>query len=111
MGTQDGKKLEQRDARRASSDRKRAGGKSPRLEQMRGSGKQTVADWASVNPAIMMALISVVTAADAMVSFSYSRDGGAYCVSIYDDGDKERFWIPCSGDVEEEIRQILAFWQ
>jgi hypothetical protein len=110
MGSATNGKLEARDRKQDAKEKRREGGGSARLQAARGNAGAGLADWGSVNPAAVVGLISVVTATDAMVSFSYSRDGGAFCVSIYDNGDKERFWIPCNADVEAELHRLAEFW-
>lgn len=63
-----------------------------------GEGGQ--ADWGTVSPVLLQALVSRVTAMGCLISFGYSRDGGAYLVSVLDGNVPHKEWIPCTTDVD-----------
>lgn len=44
-------------------------------------------DWTRIDAALLHYIIGVVTPNDGAVRFGYSKDGGAYAIGIYGDGD------------------------
>lgn len=78
---------------------------SQRREQ-RGS-----ADWGSVEAAWIAAVVTAATLKGAAVSFSLSRDGGAYGVCVLLDGDREQLWYNQDADVQAELEKLFAWFE
>ena len=86
---------------------KRTGtGLTARLQYGRAKEAGAVADWATVSPVAVAALIGVVTDTGAAILFGYSRDRGAYRVLIMDDAGKAPVWIPCTTDVDQALEDL-----
>jgi len=71
-----------------------SGNLSERREQRRRNrGAGAVCDWGSVDAERIVHLIATVTAQNGLCSFGYTRDAGAYTVTVIMDG--ERFTDYC----------------
>jgi hypothetical protein len=110
MGLEQNKRDEARDRKRAAKEKPLQSVPSDRLESLRKRTGASVADWASIDPQLLQGLVAAITSADCALMLSYSRDGGAYGLTIFDDGDRERIWISCTSDVEAELRYIASLW-
>jgi hypothetical protein len=70
-----------------------------------------VADWASVNGELLAAVIGIVAKNGGALRFGYTRDGGAYSVGIYGDGEKPYTdYIRPTEDVEQYLRDLGERW-
>jgi len=77
-----------------------------------GSGQQTgKADWSAADPRWLAGVVHVVTRLGGAVSFGYSRDGGAYSVSIMLDGDRETLWFNGGADIDAELEGVYATFE
>lgn len=93
-------------------------GSGSRLNQIRsGTGDEegSQADWGTVEPKVVMALISAVALRGGATRFGYTRDGGAYSLGIYMDDDRETWYFrpyenlaQVLGDLVERIEEIPA---
>lgn len=88
--------------------------KSDRLAQRRkkrGAGQTEVADWESLNPTDVLKLIATVTGHGGTVTFGYTRDGGAYYLSYFIDGQAEKEYFRPTEDVDKLILIEIESWQ
>lgn len=70
-----------------------------------------VADWGSVNPETLVDAIQAVTKVGGALRFSYTRDGGAYCIGILGDGDPYNEYVKPSEDIEDYLRRLADNWR
>jgi len=76
-----------------------------------GTGQQSgKADWSGADPRWLAAIIHVVTRVGGAVSFGYSRDGGAYSVSVMLDGERETLWFNGGVDIDAELEGVHALF-
>lgn len=76
------------------------------------TGQQTgKADWSSADPRWVAGVVHVVTRVGGAVSFGYSRDGGAYSLSIMLDGDRETLWFNGGADIDTELEGVYATFE
>lgn len=68
------------------------------------------ADWSACDPRWLQAVVGIVTGLGGAVSFGYSRDGGAYSIAIFLDGDRETLWLNGGCDLDHELEQIWAMF-
>lgn len=68
------------------------------------------ADWREVNADIIQWLICNVAKQGGAVRFGYTRDGGAYALGIYGDGEPYTEYIRPSDDVDGTLRYIAEQW-
>lgn len=97
MGSMKNQSLEKRDAKRAAKE-------SGRSRVLNNAG--STADWASVDPSLMLYAVAAVAARGGAVRFGYTRDGGAYAVGVYDNGDNETDYIRPSEDINGYLRAL-----
>lgn len=76
----------------------------------RGKGVET-ADWESVNSDNLVKLIARVTLLKGTITFGYTRDGGAYYISYYMDGESEKLYVRPTEDVDNFILSELESFQ
>lgn len=75
----------------------------------RGSGT-AVADWQSVDPNILQSLIAAVTQFGT-ITFGYTRDGGAYYINYWVDGQSDKEYIRPTEDVDQALESELESWK
>jgi hypothetical protein len=71
------------------------------------SNGQGVTDWETADAALLCRAIATVAATGGALRFGYTRDGGAYSVGIYGDGDPYTEYIRPSEDVDAFLRDII----
>jgi len=106
---QSNSQIEKRDAakaRREKSNDKR----SERLSSLRASATDGEFGWGSVDPRLIARLVGAVTAQGGAVMFSVTSDGGALGITFYDNGDKERVYIPKTADMDGEFEYLINLW-
>lgn len=84
-----------------------------RLKQLLGGNGQHSgkADWSSADPRWLAGVIHAVTRVGGAVSFGYSRDGGAYSLSIMLDGDRETLWFNGGADIDTELEAVFSTFE
>lgn len=104
MGQQDGKAIEKRDKVKAN--------RSSKLDKLRsgGGGRSGVVSWGECDPRQIARLVYAITEAGGAVMLSVTSDQGALAVTIYDNGDRERIYIPKTANLDEELELVIALW-
>jgi len=70
----------------------------------RQSGQE--ADWASVSGTVIISAIAAAAITGGALRFGYSRDGGAYAIGIYGDGEPYTEFVRPSEDVEQFLKDV-----
>lgn len=65
------------------------------------------ADWSEVDAELIRKVVAAVAKDDGAIRFGYSRDGGAFGVGIYGDGEPFTEYIPVTGDIEGHLRELI----
>jgi len=91
MGAMKNQKLEAKDRRRGS--------KRPASGEM--------ADWGSAEAELLRKAIELVCKSQGAIRFGYTRDGGAYAVGIYENGESITEYVKPSEDIDEYLRSIV----
>lgn len=86
----------------AKPNRERRGPMYDRLTFAAGGSGE--ADWMEVDPECVMRAIDAASAQGGALRFGYTRDGGAYAIGIYGDGDP--YTVYCKP--AEDIRALLG---
>ena len=81
--------------------------KLARLQGLK-SGKAEMPDWKRMPAELIAAVIAEWTQEDGAVQFGYSRDGGAYSLTIYTDGDRQKFYYHSDEEMWDCLRQLLG---
>lgn len=74
----------------------------------RGNGE--TADWESVDPELLRKLVASITIHGGTVTFGYTRDGGAYYVNFYVDGESAKEYVRPTENVDEFFRMEIESW-
>jgi len=69
------------------------------------------ADWGTIAPAWVHAVVVAATLKGAAISFSLARNGGAYGVCVLLDGDRQQLWFNQDADVEAELERVFHFFE
>lgn len=92
-------------------------GKDPIEERKRGKSrglrrKRTgTADWATVDPIALVNAICAAASIGGALRLGYSRDGGAYAIGIYGDGEPYTEWVKPDEDLTEVLEMIAELFQ
>jgi len=70
-------------------------------------GVTTPADWAGVDGSLVVKAIAAVAANGGALRFGYTRDGGAYSVGFYGDGDPWTEYISPNDDVDGFLKGVI----
>lgn len=65
------------------------------------------ADWGGVDAGVLRALVAVVAQTGCAIRLGYTRDGGAYALGIYGDGEPYTLYISPRDDLQEELIQLI----
>lgn len=71
----------------------------------------TIADWGSVDPRLLGELIAAIGRFGGAVRFGYSRDGGAYAVGIYGDGEPFTEYLSGTQDATDWISGFIQDYE
>lgn len=82
-------------------------GKSRGLRQSNGG----TADWGTVNSDLLRDAIAKASITGGAIRFGYSRDGGAFAVGIYGDGEPYTVFVKPSEDVDITLRDIIDLFE
>lgn len=77
-------------------------GKSRGVRQKGG----VAADWAQASPELLQSAICAAAKIGGALRFGYSRDGGAYAVGIYGDGEPYTEFVKPSEDIDGFLRDV-----
>ncbi len=69
------------------------------------------ADWGRVDAGILRSLVAVVAQTGCAIRLGYTRDGGAYALGIYGDGEPYTIYISPRDDLQEELVQLIEAFQ
>lgn len=97
MGTMDDRKLQQRD-RKSAAKQERIRKQSERRE--------SPADWAAADPYALQMAVCAVAARGGALRLGYTRDGGAYAIGIYGDGDPYTEYVKPGEDLDGYLRNL-----
>lgn len=67
----------------------------------------TRAEWTTATPAFIHALIVAVAKFDGAIRFGRSRDGGAYAIGVYGDGEPWTDYLPGSKSVDDWLEELI----
>lgn len=79
-------------------------------ERRKNRGKTSaVPDYESVNSELLVRLIATVTQ-HGTVTFGYTRDGGAYYINYWVDGDSIKEYVRATEDMDAFLRAEIEAW-
>lgn len=81
-----------------------------RKERQSNRGNSDPADYAVLDSEILAELIEAFTRTGGVVGFGYTRDGGAYYISYFADGERDAIYIRPTEDVEARLVDEIKYW-
>ena len=81
-----------------------------RQERQANRGDANPADWETVDWHLVVRLIATVARIGGTTTFGYTRDGGAFYISYYIDGESIRQYIRPTEDVDQALVDEIEFW-
>lgn len=72
----------------------------------RNRGSQIPADWSGVDADAIRTAIGSVANSGGALRFGYTRDGGAYAIGVFGDGDPYTEYLRPSDDIERYLQEL-----
>lgn len=66
------------------------------------------ADWGNADPRWVLAVITAISLKGGAVTFSLSRDGGAYGLRLMLDNDHQQLWFNGDAQLDLELERVVA---
>jgi len=107
MGAEDGRQIEQRDARASGRNRRGSTNNHSRLQTFAVQRKESAADWGGCNPARIQSVIVGIGGLGGAATFGYSRDGGAHFLTLLLDDDRTTLWFNGGADLDAELDSVI----
>lgn len=85
-------------------------GKSAKSRGLRGRST-AVADWGRADGSLLVQAVERASITGGAVRLGYSRDGGAFAIGIYGDGEPYTEYLPPDGDLDEWLRSVIDLYQ
>lgn len=73
--------------------------------------KGGVADWANADASTALRAIERASVVGGALRFGYSRDGGAYAIGIYGDGDPYTEFVKPIEDIDGFLLEVIALFE
>jgi len=92
-------------------DKKAQSNKSKEAEGVRrrsSSKSGTPADWQGCNAELLQRAIAAIAGMGGAVRLGYTRDGGAYAIGVYGDGDPFTEYLSPNDDVDEFLKGLIS---
>lgn len=70
-----------------------------------------VADWEGANPTLLLRAIALVAIAGGALRLGYTRDGGAYSIGIYGDGEPYTEYVRPNEDIDAYLAALIGAWE
>lgn len=82
------------------------------LKGFRGRSRKNIesVDWVQVDANVAVGAIAAVSAAGGALRFGYSRDGGAYALGVYGDGDPYTEFEHNPAEMEKLLKDLAEFF-
>jgi len=78
---------------------------------VRSRREQVVANWEEADGDVLKSLIELVADSDGALRLGRSRDGGAYAVGVYGDGEPYTEYIPATEDINAYLSELAEYWR
>lgn len=88
-------------------DEKRGKQMEAKKRRVNGRGNGQVADWSSCNGELLAKAVASIAKHGGALRLGYTRDGGAYAVGFYGDGDPFTEYITPSDDIDEFLKGVI----
>lgn len=92
-------------------------GKDPNEERerrsvrRRGRAVRHVADWGTANGAKLVSAIAAAANVGGALRFGYSRDGGAFAIGVYGDGEPYTDFVPGVENIDDALDDYVDLFE
>lgn len=97
----------QNDRDQSRKENRKAAAEQKRRRRTNISSSNGAADWEVVDGVLLAKAIACVAAMGGALRLGYTRDGGAYAIGIYGDGDPFTEYVPPDGDIEGHLKGLI----
>lgn len=80
---------------------------TPTKRGSKSKGTSTPADWGTADPKLLLRAIELVTKAGGALRFGYTRDGGAYAIGVYENGNCETEYLKPDESLDDWLQGII----
>jgi len=87
-------------------DRARTKKQEMHRKRRENTSQDGIADWTGADGDALKAAIAAISAIGGALRLGYTRDGGAYAIGIYGDGDPFTEYVSPRDDIDEHLRGI-----
>jgi hypothetical protein len=70
-----------------------------------------VADYAQANPTKLLSAIAAAARVGGALRFGYSRDGGAFAIGVYGDGEPYTDFVAGTEEIDETLEYYVELFQ
>lgn len=68
------------------------------------------ADWCKADPSILQSAVTAAAVTGGALRFGYSRDGGAYAIGVYGDGEPYTDFVGGSEDIDDYLKDYIQLF-
>lgn len=74
-------------------------------------GKPTTgADWTTADPSLLCGAVTAISTLGGAIRLGYTRDGGAYAIGIYGDGEYRTEYVRPDEDINDYLVECCQAW-
>lgn len=99
------------DRQKAQREERKNDQAAQRQRRSLSQSKGMPADWGSVDGATLSRAVAAVAKRGGALRLGYTRDGGAYAVGIYGDGEPFTEYIPPSDDMDLYLKGLIEDYE
>jgi hypothetical protein len=88
----------------AVEERERSSGRTPRRKS------HGVADWASASGDKLRESVCAAASTGGALRFGYSRDGGAFAIGVYGDGEPYTDFVSCNEPIDDYLQEYVELF-
>lgn len=82
-----------------------------RKSRRKNRGSSDPADWGGCDQDLLQGLVAIVTGVGATITLGYTKDGGAYYVNYYIDGESDKLYIRPTEGIDAVLEAEIESWK
>jgi len=95
------------DREQSTRENRKAKAQEKRIRRAHNSGATTPADWSGVDGEIISKAIAAIAGHGGALRLGYTRDGGAYSIGFYGDGEPFTEYVSPNDDIEAYLKGVI----
>ena len=97
----------QNDREQSRKESNKAAAQTKRKRRTSSGNNGNTADWTGASGELLKAAIAAIARRGGALRLGYTRDGGAYAIGIYGDGEPFTEYVPPSDDIDEYLQGVI----